>query len=301
MQWSSTKGSTAMGLIAELDSVLLGVYQVFDHEKATLSITQIIETGDAYHENYYVIVPSSKVVVHSQFITENSSVVPLVDNSVTINQRYIYGLKDSTVSYKICLGNATKASVSTLYGFANEETYKKYIQSFSKVSASESIFTKDFLIGGHGEIICGNFSYSFSDNGYYFFVLKTRYANTYANYTVSADLNQLSISDYLKNYSACRVDQYDTSCSLKLDSPDGEWSLIGYSAKNYDLSSHLNHVQISTSREGKSPWSTSTSYSEVLLCGGIGIVFGGLLYLLVLIAARFFISPQRRNNVYSTI
>ena len=45
---------------------------------------------------------------------------------------------------------------------------------------------------------------------------------THVNYTVSADLNQLSVDDYLKNYSAYRVDQYDTSCSLKLDSFDGE-------------------------------------------------------------------------------
>ena len=45
---------------------------------------------------------------------------------------------------------------------------------------------------------------------------------------------------------------------------------------------------------------SSTAYNEVLLCGGLETVFGGLLYLLVLIAERFFICPQRRNNVYST-
>ena len=57
----------------------------------------------------------------------------------------MHGLKDSTVNYKICLGNTTEAPVSTLHGFANERTHKKYIQSFSEVSASERIILyKDF-------------------------------------------------------------------------------------------------------------------------------------------------------------
>ena len=284
-----------LGLVTENDSSILGEYKIYSREKAVASMQQIIERGDDFHENYYSIVPLSDLIVHTEVLKENHSVLPIVDDAIAVDQRYIYMMEGSVLRFTICLGNAERQSISTLYGFDNEEAYENYVEfSFS----SGHIFARDFEIGGQGQVICGNASYISNKTGYYFFILKAKYASTNVDYTVEAILKRLSIKDYLRKYSSCRVDQYKTSCSLKFDSSAKEWSLIGYSSPNYNLGSHLNHVRVRIVKQSKSPWNTIYG---ILFYGGLGIIGGGTLFVILINLTSYFLLARRRKKSYKVM
>ncbi len=269
-------------VLTENTTILMNIYNITKHENAVVHVNEKALDGDAYHINHYTIVPYSKVVIHRELSRENHSVLPISNNAVALNQRYIYMLIDSLLTFNICLSGAQQSSNTKLYGFNTEKSYKDYIRDLS-LETSESIYSADFKIGSHGNILCSTATYTATNNGYYFFVLKTKYANTELDYTIKAVLNRLAIRDYLEDgtYSTCRVDESKPSCTLNVGS--GQWALIGASDMNYDFGSRLNHVQVNVTRNRDHVMSIVYDWSYY---GGIGLFCGAMLYTAVLVVTN---------------
>ena len=288
-QLPATKKS--LQLITENTTVLLQSYKIRKHETAVASIKEKVLDEDAFHTNYISIVPSSKVIVHRELSRESHSVLPISDDAVAVNQRYIYMLSDSVLNYTICLGNAPRQSDTVLYGFNSEESYDNFVTS--SILSLDYVFSKRFRIGGRNETVCAKASFTSNATGYYFFVLKTKDANTNVDYTVVADLNRLEIKDYLNTYNTCRIDGSHHSCSLEFG--PGHWSLIGWSERNFDFGSRLSHVEVSLSRKLDRSW--SVLYQALLLIG-IGLFSGSIFYIVVLTVIISFVNllQWRRNK-----
>ena len=277
-------------LLTENTTVLFNLYTINKRQKAIAYVNEEKLYGDAYHVNYYTIVPLSKVIVHRELSQENHSVLPISDDAVALNQRYIYMLNGSMLSFNICLSDALKSSNTKLYGFDTERGYKDYI--IDSALTSRSIYSADFRIGSHNNTICSMASFKATTNGYFFFVLKTKYANTNLDYTIKAALNRLSIQDYRSaDFNTCRVDESQPSCTLNFGS--GKWALIGASDMNYNFGSRINHVQVKVSRSRDHV--TSILYNSFYY-GGIGLFCGAMLYASFLAITGLIGCLQERNS-----
>ena len=281
---------TALKLIGENNTILLGRYTLKSYLKAVADVIEKVLKDDAYHVNYYTIIHSSKVVIHRETTFEMHNILPIANDAVVIDQDYVYMLTGSVVNFTICLGDAVHPSHTYLYVFDSETSYSDYVSSsFS----SGNIFSKQFQIGGKGDNVCGQASFVANNTGYHFFVMKTKYANTNVTYTLRASLNKLSIKDYLTNYKSCRVDEDMPYCSLNF-SGVGTYSLLGFSEPTHSLGSRQNHVEVSVS------WTRDHNRNLVyliLLYGSIGLFVACVLYGVVVITVNIISFVQRRKDV----
>lgn len=276
-------------LLSENTTVLLSNCSINEH--GVVNITEVVLQEDSFHWNNFAAVPSSKLVSHRISAKEHHVIVPISDNAVTLNQRYVYMLIGSELNYTICIGNATEPSDSTFYAFNKEESYNNYLSSLS-LGTPNSIFSQLIPIGGENSIKCTSFTFDANATSYYFFALKAKYANTRVKYNLSASINTLFFEDYISSeeYSTCRINDPKSHMSCSLEVESGDWSILGFSEISYSFNSHLNHVQVTVEQK----LSSSALHYElaVMYYGSITVISICVLFMLVALAV-FIISSKK--------
>ena len=256
---STSPSNNKQSLIVQNDTiVLLDFYTPMNLFEVSLSVSEIVLSSDAAHNNYALVVPSDKLIYHREISHYSSTVVPSTDNQPALEKPYIYMLESSVLDFTLCLGNASEPGKTSLYGFSNWKDYDIFLSL--GIPDNDYVFQNPFAIGGPGEIICANASFTAPKNSYYFFALFTRHKGTVLQYHILANLSQLFIQDYLlADSSVCKVKQNNDKCLLRF-SPSSHCnskmcSLIVYSQPDFDIfHSKINHVKVSVSTNRKNPW-----------------------------------------------
>ena len=257
-------------VIADNDTIVLGTFEVSNVMKADLSVSEVVLDGDEAHVNYVLAIPSTKLTTHTETSYENQTIVTLANDQPALDQIYIYMMELSVLHYIICLGNATKPSNTTLYGFRDIEDYELFM---SVSIARKPVFQKSFRVGGAGEIVCSNATFTVTRRGYYFMAMKTKWRNTYVYYNTIANLKRLSLLEYVSEYTPCKVTENGDQCSVEFATSNNavnSWVILGYSAPNYDWNSQINHIDVGVSTQRKPSWNT---VFWVLNIAGSGALF----------------------------
>ena len=284
-------------VIADNDTIVLGTFEVSNVMKADLSVSEVVLDGDEAHVNYVLAIPSTKLTTHTETSYENQTIVTLANDQPALDQIYIYMMELSVLHYIICLGNATKPSNTTLYGFRDIEDYELFM---SVSIARKPVFQKSFRVGGPGEIVCSNTTFTVTQRGYYFMAMKTKWRNTYVHYNTIANLKRLSLLEYVSEYTPCKVTENGDQCSVEFATSNNavnSWVILGYSAPNYDLNSKINHIDVDVSTQRKPLWNT---VFWVLNIAGSGAFFLSLMVCSVyhLYMMVKWHSKRRRYNTY---
>ena len=228
-------------IVAENDTV--NILQLSSLTVSSINIKEVILYGDAIHRAYATIVPT-KVLKRKEREGADSFSGITVSKIPIIDEAFMYFLKNSTLEYKICIGNAEHETSTHLYIFDDEENYNDYLSSDIAISP---VFTKKVKIGGKNDPSCTYVNFTTKTDSYYFAVLMIPHGDIKVTYNVTAFEKIFDITDYLTDYPICILDK-DRDCTFYtspsyLPKPQ-DFSILIYMQPNYDFNSKLTHVQV---------------------------------------------------------
>ena len=232
--------STVKAIVAENDTV--NILQLSSLMVSSINIKEVILYGDAIHRAYATIVPT-KVLKRKEREGADSFSGITISKIPIIDEAFMYFLKNSTLEYKICIGNAKHETSTHLYIFDDEEHYNDYLLSEIAISP---VFTQKVKIGGKNDPSCTFVNFTAKTDSYYFAVLMIPHGHINVTYNVTAFAKIFDITDYLSDYPTCILDKNRDctfSTSFYLLKPE-DFSILIYMQPNYDFNSKLTHVQV---------------------------------------------------------
>ena len=233
--------STVKAIVAENDTV--NILQLSSLTVSSINIKEVILYGDAIHRAYATIVPT-KVLKRKEREGADSFSGITISKIPIIDEAFMYFLKNSTLEYKICIGNAEHETSTHLYVFDDEDNYNDYLLSEIAISP---VFTQKVKIGGKNDPSCTYVNFTAKTDSYYFAVLMIPHGDINVAYNVTAFAKIFDITDYLSDYPKCILDKnrdctFYTSTSY-IPKPQ-DFSILIYMQPNYDFNSKLTHVQV---------------------------------------------------------
>ena len=242
-----TPNVTARVLVAEQVTTVVGVYP--SSSSSTLSFSEVVLKGDDYHSCFILLIPTSFLSYHWKVVTKTFNSTTIVDRFPIINYRYVYMIKLSIISFNICLGNVSRSPDGVLYVFNNESQYAEYL----RYSVSDTaIHSASLKVGGVGETLCTNVSFTAPSSDYYFFVMLVPLERTRYSFNTIENERYIDYKDYLYNYTYCVVAR-DRNCSLSLSSNStnngkpvngDSVTVLAYAQPNHNFGSKINHLDV---------------------------------------------------------
>ncbi len=224
------------------DTVIVQTINGFFHSSITAATCD--QRGDSPHINRMLLVPLDNLTVHhtvysldyNQIYQEfPSAVTGLIDNQ--------YLLKDSEISYQMCLGSlGSEKWYASLFLFNDDFKFLRY-RGTPELGEELSILTRKLDIGINNTTRCFQLLFKIPKSSYYFLTIRTP-AEVFYTYKYTLNVNYYDHNDYEV---VCSIYD-DEPCQLVI--PGSlfsleKYALLVYVRPNVALSSATNHMCVS--------------------------------------------------------
>jgi hypothetical protein len=268
-------------IVSENNTVIVATYPSMDD--STVVIKESILNGDASHVCDVLALPASLLKYHWRVDSESVNITTLNNGDVIVNEMYMYLIKDSVISFNICLGSISQSPNASLYIFNNDTHFIDYL-SYSV--SSDYVYQASLSVGNSGQSICTNISYTVPGSGHYYVASKAPLKGTKCSYTVNFNTKYLNHNDYLDSTLANKCVLHTSSnCSFDLKSPDGSNIAILVYTHPTVVGSKINHLDVSTIAE-KHVVATYFFLFWCFLSLGVCAIFVGLFALLCILCVN---------------